>query len=153
MYVPRGTPYLHLGTLRETLAYPLITDRFDDRAYVRALERAGLRRYAASLDLERRWDRELSGDQQMALVLARVVLHAPRWVVFDDTFSAMEDETLRRAMYLFTQRSTRTTVILIGRSTQAHLPLFSRVLHVTEVASGMPERAQRQRHGHSGGCE
>jgi putative ATP-binding cassette transporter len=87
----------------------------------------------------------------MALVLARVVLHAPRWVVFDDTFSSMEDETLRRAVYLFTQQATRTTVILIGRSTQAHLPLFSRVLHLSKVESGMPEGAQRQRHGHSGG--
>ncbi len=34
MYVPRGTPYLPRGTLREALAYPLVTDRFADRAYV-----------------------------------------------------------------------------------------------------------------------
>jgi putative ATP-binding cassette transporter len=122
----------------------LVTDRFADRAYARALERAGLRRYATSLDVEQRWDRELSGDQQMALVLAQVVLHAPHWVVFDDTFSSMEDETLRRAIYLFTQQSTRTTLILIGRSTQTHLPLFSRVLHLRKL-QGAGEVEQRQR--------
>ena len=145
MYVPRGTPYLHLGTLRETLAYPLVTDRFADGAYARALQRAGLRRYVTSLDVEKRWDRELSGDEQMALVLARVALHAPQWVVFDDTFSSMEDETLRRAIYLFTQQSTRTTVILIGRSTQTHLPLFSRVLHLTKLLDETREKEQPRR--------
>jgi putative ATP-binding cassette transporter len=133
MYVPRGTPYLHLGTLRETLAYPVATDRFSDRAYAHALERVGLWRYVARLDADQRWDRELSEDQQMALVLARVVLHAPRWVVFDDTFSSMEDETLRRVIFLFKQHAARTTIILVGRSTQAHLPLFSRVLHLSRA--------------------
>ena len=74
MYVPRGTPYLPRGTLREVLAYPLMTDRFEDRDYVEALERTGLGRYARSLDAQQRWDRELREDEQMALALARVVL-------------------------------------------------------------------------------
>jgi putative ATP-binding cassette transporter len=72
----------------------------------------------------------------MALVLARVVLHAPPWVVFDDTFSSMEDETLERVIDMFMHDVTRTTIIHIGRSTQAHLPLFARVLHLTRVKSG-----------------
>ncbi len=142
MYVPRGTPYLHLGTLREALAYPLVTDRFTDHAYVRALERVGLRRYVPSLDVAQRWDRELSEDQQMALVLARVLLHAPHWVVFDDTFSSMEDDTLRRVIFMFKQHAARTTIILVGRSAQAHLPLFARVLHLTSVQG---EAGEQQR--------
>jgi vitamin B12/bleomycin/antimicrobial peptide transport system ATP-binding/permease protein len=135
MYVPRGTPYLPRGTLREVLAYPVLTDRFAERAYVQALERTGLGRHTKSLDAAQRWDRELREDEQMALALARVVLHAPDWVVFDDTFSSMEDETLDRTMELFTHNLTRTTIIHIGRSTQAHLPLFSRVLHLTRVGN------------------
>ncbi|HET7133915.1 MAG TPA: ABC transporter ATP-binding protein/permease [Gammaproteobacteria bacterium] len=131
MYVPRGTPYLPRGTLREALAYPLVTDRFTNLAYTRALECVGLRRYVDRLDADGRWDRELGEDEQMALSLARVALHAPRWVVFDDTFSAMEDETLRRVLLLFTKRAGRTTVIHIGRNAQAHLPLFKRLLHLT----------------------
>jgi ABC-type uncharacterized transport system fused permease/ATPase subunit len=133
MYVPRGTPYLPRGTLREALAYPNLTDRFADRAYQRALEETGLRRYAKSLDDDRRWDRELREEEQMAVALARVVLHAPDWVVFDDTFSAMEDETLERIIELFTHELKQTTIIHIGRSTQAHLPLFARVLHLTRL--------------------
>jgi putative ATP-binding cassette transporter len=130
MYVPRGTPYLPRGTLREALSYPLLTDRFAERTYVRALEGMGLGRYARSLDETRRWDRDLREDEQMALALARVVVHAPAWVVFDDTFSAIEDEALERALRVFTHELTQTTVIHIGRSTQAHFPLFKRVLHL-----------------------
>jgi len=142
MYVPRGTPYLPRGTLREVLAYPLLTDRFPERAYVQALERTGLGRYAKSLDSAQRWDRELREEEQMALALARVVLQAPAWVVFDDTFSSMEDETLERIIDVFTTDLTRTTIIHIGRSAQAHLPLFSRVLHLTRLPGEGAEKEQ-----------
>jgi putative ATP-binding cassette transporter len=142
MYVPRGTPYLPRGTLREILAYPAVTDRFADRAYAQALERTGLGRYASSLDADQRWDRELSEDEQMALALARVVLHAPPWVVFDDTFSSMEDETLERVIDMFTHGVARTTIIHIGRSTQMHLPLFARVLHLTRVQGEAGEKEE-----------
>jgi putative ATP-binding cassette transporter len=133
MYVPRGTPYLPRGTLREALAYPVLTDRFAEEDYVRALESAGLERYVNSLEATQRWDREMSEDEQMAVVLARVVLHAPDWVVLDDTFSALEDDAVERVIKLFANGLSGTTVIHIGRNTQAHLALFSRVLHLTRV--------------------
>jgi putative ATP-binding cassette transporter len=133
MYVPRGTPYIPRGTLREALAYPKLSDRFSDRAYAEALEHVGLRRYVQSLDADRRWDRELSEDEQMALTLARVILHAPLWVVFDDAFSSMEDATLRRVVFVCAQHVTNTTIIHIGRSTHAHMSLFKRVLHLTNA--------------------
>jgi ABC-type uncharacterized transport system fused permease/ATPase subunit len=100
---------------------------------VQALERAGLDRCVKNLDASQRWDRELSADEQMALVLARVALHAPHWVVFDDTFSSMDNGTVERAIDLFTQHGAPTTVIHIGRSTQMHLPLFKRVVHLTRL--------------------
>jgi ABC-type uncharacterized transport system fused permease/ATPase subunit len=55
--------------------------------------------------------------------------------VFDDTFSAIEDEALERMIELFMRDLTQTTIIHIGRSTQAHLPLFTRVLHLTRIES------------------
>jgi hypothetical protein len=45
----------------------------------------------------------------------------------------MEDETLERVIDLFTQNVTQTTIIHIGRSTLMHLPLFTRVLHLTKL--------------------
>jgi putative ATP-binding cassette transporter len=76
------------------------------------------------------------------LALARVALHAPQWVVFDDTFSSMEDETLERVIELFTHEFTRTTIIHIGRNTQMHLPLFSRVLHLTRLPGETAEKEE-----------
>ena len=142
MYVPRGTPYLPRGTLREALAYPLLTDRFPEQAYVQALVRTGLGRYAKSLDANQRWDRELREEEQMALALARVVLQEPDWVVFDDAFSSMEDDTLDRIIDMFNEHITRTTIVHIGRSTQAHLPLFARVLHLTRIESQSGEEEE-----------
>jgi putative ATP-binding cassette transporter len=142
MYVPRGTPYLPRGSLREVLAYPLLTDRFPEHSYIEALERTGLARYAKRLDATERWDRELREDEQMALALARVVLQEPAWVIFDDTFSSMEDDTLERVIELFTHELKKTTIIHIGRSTQAHLPLFARVLHLARAQPANAEQAQ-----------
>src|SRR5579863_5927287 len=40
-YLPRGTPYMPRGTLREVLAYPLKAESFDASAFQRALYRLG----------------------------------------------------------------------------------------------------------------
>jgi putative ATP-binding cassette transporter len=124
------------------LAYPSLTDSFADAVYVQALERTGLERHATRLDATERWDRELREDEQMAIAIARVMVHEPAWVVFDDTFSSMEDEMLDRVSEWFTRDLPRTTVIHIGRSTQAHMPLFARVLHLTRIAKDPEERDQ-----------
>jgi putative ATP-binding cassette transporter len=133
LYVPRGTPYLPRGTLREVLAYPLKVDRFEESHYVQALERIGLGRLIAKLDETQRWDRDLSPDEQVALALARVVLQAPPWVLLDDTFASLDDETLERVIEIFTEDARQTTVIHIGRAAHMHLPLFARVLHLMKA--------------------
>jgi vitamin B12/bleomycin/antimicrobial peptide transport system ATP-binding/permease protein len=133
LYVPRGTPYLPRGTLREVMAYPLKVDRFEESRYVQALERIGLSRLIRELDETQRWDRDLSQDEQLALALARVVLQAPPWVLLDDTFASLDDATLERVIDIFTHDFEQTTVVHIGRSSHMHLPLFARVLHLMKA--------------------
>jgi vitamin B12/bleomycin/antimicrobial peptide transport system ATP-binding/permease protein len=58
-------------------------------------------------------------------------------VLLDDTFASLDDEALERIIDVFTHELQRTTVIHIGRAAQAHLPLFSRVLHLVK-APGKP---------------
>jgi putative ATP-binding cassette transporter len=133
LYLPRGTPYLPRGSLREILAYPMRVGMFEERRFAYALERLGLRRLVSSLDETRRWDRELSQDEQLSLALARIVLQAPPWVLLDDTFGSLDDESLESVIDIFSNELTRTTVIHIGRAAQMHLPLFSRVLHLVKA--------------------
>ena len=147
-YLPRGTPYLPRGSLREVLAYPLKADSFGEDAFTRSLYRLGLERLAPLLDATRRWDRELSQDEQLCLAIARILLQAPPWVLIDGTFGSLDDDVLERVMDVFTHELQGTGVIHIGGPAQAHT-LFTRVLHLVKaprahrVASAMKEGGHR----------
>ena len=155
LYFPRGTPYLPHGSLREVLAYPLKADSFDPDACAQALRRLGLERLVPLLDASRRWDRELSEDEQLGLAFARVLLQAPAWVLIDDVFGSLDGDTLERVIEVFGHELVRTGVVHIGGA-QARDPLFARVVHLIKSPvgraadpSGMRGRASHFREGRS----
>ena len=130
LYMPR-TPYLPPGTLREVLAYPSATETYDDADYTNALVRLKLQRLVPMLDVSQRWDHELSDDEQQTLAFARVVLHAPPWVLIDEVLDSLDDEARQSIVDLFVKDLPHTGVIHIGRA-DAHDHLFSRVLHLVK---------------------
>jgi vitamin B12/bleomycin/antimicrobial peptide transport system ATP-binding/permease protein len=130
LYMPR-TPYLPPGTLREVLAYPSTTAAYDADAYANALVRLELERLVPLLDVSRRWDHELSDDEQQTLAFARVVLHAPPWVLIDEVLDPLDEDARRCILDLFAKDLQHTGVIHIGRA-EAHDHLFSRVLHLVK---------------------
>jgi len=130
LYMPR-TPYLPPGTLREVLAYPSATETFEAAAYVNALVRLRLDRLEPLMDVSRRWDHELSEDEQQTLAFARVVLHAPPWVLIDEVLDSLDENARRCVLDLFAKDLPHTGVIHIGRA-DAHDHLFSRVLHLVK---------------------
>jgi len=123
------TPYLPPGTLSEVLAYPLKVERFGERAFTEALQLLGLRRLVPMLGQARRWDRELSDDEQQSLAFARVVLHAPPWVLIDEVLDSIDEEIRERVINIFATELKRTGIIHIGRG-RARDPVFARVLHL-----------------------
>ena len=129
IYLPRGTPYLPRGSLREVLAYPLKAESFGASTFNRALFRLGLERLAPLLDETRRWDRELSQDEQLCLVFARMLIQTPPWVLIDGTFGALDDDVLELVIDIFTNELKRTAIIHIGAAGEAH-HLFSEILHL-----------------------
>jgi putative ATP-binding cassette transporter len=131
-YLPRGTPYLPRGTLREVLAYPLKADRFSTSSFNRALYRFGLERLALLLDRTHRWDRELSQDEQLCLAFARLLLQAPPWVLMDGTLGTLDDEVLELVIGVFTNELQHTGIIHIGGAGEAHA-LFPVVLHLVKA--------------------
>lgn len=132
-YMPRGTPYLPRGSLREVLAYPLKVEGFDQNAFTHALKRLNLGHLVPLLDEPRRWDRDLSHDEQMSLAFARIVLQAPPWVLIDEAFGSLDDEALEQVIEVFTHELQGTGLIHIGRAAQAREVLFSRVLHLVKA--------------------
>jgi vitamin B12/bleomycin/antimicrobial peptide transport system ATP-binding/permease protein len=145
LYMPR-TPYLPPGTLREVLAYPSATEAFEAPAYARALVRLKLERMVPLLDASRRWDHELSEDEQQTLAFARVALHAPPWVLIDEVLDSLDDDARQDILDLFVKDLSHTAVIHIGRA-DAHDHLFSRVLHLVKdptlrrLSAGVPQAA------------
>ncbi len=131
-YLPGGTPYLPRGSLREVLAYPLKADSFSSRSFTQALYRLGLGRLAPLLDETRRWDRELSQDEQLCLVFARVLIQKPPWLLVDGTLGALDDDVLTLVIDVFTNELKDTAMIHIGGAGEAH-PLFSKVLHLVKA--------------------
>jgi putative ATP-binding cassette transporter len=130
LYLPTGTPYLPRGSLKEVLAYPLETDRFPEESFGRALNRLGLDRLVPLLNETRRWDRELSPDEQLGLALARIVMQSPPWLLIDDMLGGLDDQTMERVVDIFSHELEHTSIIHIGRAAQARDPLFHRVLHL-----------------------
>ncbi len=131
-YVPRGTPYLPRGTLREVLAYPLTAESFTTDAFTRALYRFGLERLAPLLDEARRWDWELSQDEQLCLVFARILIQAPPWVLIDGTLGSLDDDVLNLVVDVFSNELRHISIIHIGAPGEAHR-LFSSVLHLVKA--------------------
>lgn len=136
-YLPRGTPYLPRGSLREVLAYPGHAEDFTESAYLHALRRMGLDRLIPMLSETLRWERHLSQDEQLSLAVARIVLQRPPWLVVDDTFDSLDRETLERVVDIFASELEHTSVIQI-RSAALRDPLFSRVAHLIKAPSATP---------------
>jgi putative ATP-binding cassette transporter len=129
-FMPRR-PYLLPGTLREVLAYPQSVENFEPHAFTDALGRAGLQHLAPMLDRASRWDRELNWDDQQSLMLARLLIHKPRWVVLDEVLDSIDGDTRARALEIFSRDLKDAAIIQIGRGKAAD-PSFTRLLRVVK---------------------
>jgi putative ATP-binding cassette transporter len=134
MFMPQR-PYLPLGTLRAALSYPADPGRFDDATMRAALERLDLGHLVASLDRRERWDRQLSLDEQQRLAFARLLVHAPRWVVVDDALGALDQDHRNLALSIFDRELAGTALIGLAREPAAD-GFWRRVLHILELPGG-----------------
>ena len=128
-------PYLPLGTLRAAVSYPAEPGRFDDAAVGAALERVDLGHLMPSLDRTERWDRQLPLDEQQRLAFARLLLHAPRWVVADDALSALGNSHRGRVLSFCDRELAGATLIRIGRDSVLD-GFWSRTLRIVERPGG-----------------
>jgi vitamin B12/bleomycin/antimicrobial peptide transport system ATP-binding/permease protein len=133
-------PYMPFGTLRAAVCYPAEPGRFDEAAVVAALERVDLGDLVPSLDHTERWDRQLPLDEQQRLAFARLLLHAPRWVVADDALSALSDSHRRRVLSFCDRELIGVTLIRLGRDSVLD-GFWSRTLHTLERPGGPKLRA------------
>ena len=137
MFMP-PRPYLPFTTLRAATTYPDQPEGFSDAAVHAALHRVGLERLIPKLAEKERWDKSLTADEQQRLALARLVLHAPAWVFFEDTTPYMTAEHCRLARSIFAKELAAATVIGIG-SNPALSGFYTRTIHLRHLPANPPQ--------------
>jgi len=109
MFVP-ARPYLPLTTLRAAITYPDDATFFDDSDVHTVLKRVKLEHLIPRLADQERWYKVLSNEEQQGLALARLLLHAPQWVFFEDT-SAISKEHQLLIRRIFDEELAYATVL------------------------------------------
>ena len=128
-------PFLPTGTLRAAVSYPAAPDSFEPAALIAAIEGVDLAHLVPLLDRADHWDRELPPDEQQRLAFARLLLHAPRWVVLDDALSAVSEAHRRLVLSLAHDRLERVTLIRLGRDPVLD-GFWDRTLNIVERPGG-----------------
>ncbi|WP_338662666.1 ABC transporter ATP-binding protein/permease [Pararoseomonas sp. SCSIO 73927] len=113
LFLPQR-PYLPIGTLRRSLAYPAAATAFDDAALRGALEDVGLGHLVPQLDTVATWDRTLSGGEQQRLAFARALLHRPAWLFLDEATASLDAEAERHLYALLRERLPGTAILSIA---------------------------------------
>jgi putative ATP-binding cassette transporter len=108
------------------------------------------------LDAPGRWDLTLTEGEQHSLAFARVLLHAPRWLIIDEALEALEDEQRPKVIELLAKDLAETGILYIGRAV-AQDDLFTRVLHLVpdgaelKLGGKLPVRASTAAAGAAAG--
>jgi putative ATP-binding cassette transporter len=142
-------PYLPLGTLRAAVCYPAAPGQFEEAAVIAALEHVRLGHFVPFLDRTERWDRQLPLDEQQRLAFARLLLHAPRWVIGDDSMSDLSESDRRTVLSFCDREMAGVTLIRIGRDPVAE-GFWHRTLHMIERPGGPCLRADAPPGGAAG---
>ena len=112
LFLPQR-PYMPIGELRDTVAFPSPAREFGDEAIATALRESGLEAYAGRLAEDDHWGRRMSPGEQQRLAIARALLHRPRWLFLDEATSALDEATERRLLALLHERLPDTAIVSI----------------------------------------
>jgi vitamin B12/bleomycin/antimicrobial peptide transport system ATP-binding/permease protein len=113
LFLPQR-PYLPLGTLADTLAYPHAATELSRERLVEALRAVGLPQLVDRLDEEGNWAQRLSIGEQQRVAFARVLLARPEIVFLDEATSAL-DEAAEMSLYrLLREAPWQPTIVSIG---------------------------------------
>ncbi len=113
MFLPQK-PYLPIGTLKDVLTYPQISDAVDNATCAEALAACLLPQLASRLAEGANWSMLLSGGEQQRLAFARAVLQQPQWLFLDEATSALDEPTELRLYKMIRRRLYNTTLISIS---------------------------------------
>jgi putative ATP-binding cassette transporter len=123
LFLPQR-PYLPIGTLRQTLAYPATVENFTDADMQAALGEVGLPQLQSRLDEKANWSMALSIGEQQRVAVVRALLLKPDWLYLDEATSALDGDNETRMYQLLAERLPHATILSI-----AHRPEVAKYHH------------------------
>jgi putative ATP-binding cassette transporter len=129
IFVPQR-PYHPIASLKAALVYPDAPEMYSDADALKALERVRLERLAPDLATTKRWEKELVLEEQWRLVLARLLLRRPEWVIYDQTIGELDEESRKIVFSILTTELAKTGIVSIGHHALDQGLLFHRTLHL-----------------------
>jgi putative ATP-binding cassette transporter len=113
MFFMPPQPSLPMGPLREAVCYPSPPNAFDTTAIENALRDAGLEEFTGRLEDTSAWEKVLSREAQQRLGVARLLLHRPDWILFQEALDALAPEEEERIMRLIQKEMPDAAVLTI----------------------------------------
>jgi putative ATP-binding cassette transporter len=92
------------------------------------LDRVGLRHLVAALDRVAPWDRELTNEELQQLVLARMLIAKPAWVISDEALDALTEAGRELVPSIFSNEMKSAAVV--GISSRPNNGFYSRVIRL-----------------------
>ncbi|RTL79405.1 MAG: ABC transporter ATP-binding protein/permease [Hyphomicrobiales bacterium] len=128
MFMPQR-PFIPDGAIDRVLAYPDPPEAFTEEQLVSALTRMRLGHLAPQLRRSASSGQELSYDEQLVLVFARLLLRKPDFVVVDEALEALTPETRELIFDILAKELTSTSLVAID-GPRAETARYDRVLHL-----------------------
>lgn len=112
MFIPQRA-YVPNASIREVLAYPNSVASHTEDEMVKALNIVGLAQLLSQLDHSSNWQQSLSGGELQKLMLARAVVHQPKWLFLDEAMSALDADSYNALKQRLSEALKETHIVEI----------------------------------------
>jgi putative ATP-binding cassette transporter len=134
LFLPQH-PFLPQGTLRDVITFSSHDAKASDGDLNAIMTRVGIDHLAGSLDREAAWDKQLNREELERIVLARLILDKPAWVVSDEAIDLTDADTRELVASIFGKELAGSTFFNIAGH-DSRDPFYSHIVQLRPLGAG-----------------